>query len=134
MTASDISAACVLNAEENARRNGVRLSVRQGDLFEQITDRFDLITCNPPYLSDADMRALQEELRYEPAIALHGGADGLDLYRRIAETYRAHLNSGGALLLEIGATQAEPVGRLFPGAALHYDYQKLPRFIVVEDV
>lgn len=132
VTASDISMACVMAAEENARRNGVKISARQGDLFEAIQQRFDLIVCNPPYLSDADMRDMQAELRFEPALALHGGADGLSFYRRIADAYRRYLNPGGALLLEIGARQADEVLPMFEGASLHLDYRGLPRFIAVD--
>ncbi|MDO4572956.1 MAG: hypothetical protein Q4C13_06270, partial [Clostridia bacterium] len=75
----------------------------------------------------------QAELRFEPALALHGGPDGLLFYRRIAAAYRRYLNRGGALLLEIGSGQAADVLALFPGATLHYDYQHLPRFVVVHD-
>lgn len=131
VTASDISEACVLTATENARRNGVPLTVRQSDLFESIGGEFDLIVSNPPYLTADELLSMQPELRYEPVSALDGGADGLDFYRRIAAGYRAHLKEGGALLLEIGASQAERVQALFPGAVLHYDYAHLPRFLVV---
>ena len=70
---------------------------------------YDLIVSNPPYLSARDMKCLQPELEYEPETALFGGEDGLDFYRGIAKIYRPSLKSGGALVFEIGAAQAEAV-------------------------
>ena len=100
-------------ARENAEKNGVCARVMETDLFSNITGSFDLIACNPPYLSDADMAALQREVRFEPALALYGGEDGLDFYRRIRTEYAAHLNQRGALLLEVGFGQAAAVCALF---------------------
>ena len=82
---------------------------------------------------DGDMARLQRELTFEPALALHGGADGLAFYRRIAAEYAAHLNPGGALLLEIGSTQAEQAQALFRKTQLFYDYAGNPRVVLVEE-
>ena len=113
VTLADISADALALARENAEKNGVCARVTETDLFSNIKRSFDLIACNPPYLSDADMAALQREVRFEPALALYGGADGLDFYRRIRTEYAAHLNPGGALLLEVGFGQAAAVCALF---------------------
>lgn len=130
VTAADISADAVATAAENARVNEVAVALRTGDLFSAVPgERFDLIVCNPPYLTGAEMDALQPELRCEPHEALFGGDDGLAFYRRIAEEYRGYLNPGGALLLEIGANQAQDVLDLFPGAALRYDLSGNARII-----
>ena len=113
VTLADISVDALALARENAEKNGVCARVMETDLFSNITGSFDLIACNPPYLSDADMAALQREVRFEPALALYGGEDGLDFYRRIRTEYAAHLNQRGALLLEVGFGQAAAVCALF---------------------
>lgn len=113
VTLADISADALALARENAEKNGVCARMTETNLFSNIKRSFDLIACNPPYLSDADMAALQREVRFEPALALYGGADGLDFYRRIRTEYAAHLNPGGALLLEVGFGQAAAVCALF---------------------
>ncbi len=113
VTATDLSAEALALAEKNAARHGASIRFAQGDLFAPVSGRFDLITVNPPYLSDADFEALQQELAFEPRMALHGGADGLDFYRRIEAAYRAFLNPGGALLMEIGDTQESAAKTIF---------------------
>ena len=70
---------------------------------------FDMILCNPPYLTGQDMQELQKEVTYEPALALFGGEDGLECYRRIAAGLKDHLNPGGYVLLEVGMGQDQDV-------------------------
>ncbi len=131
--ASDISAGALELACENAELNEASVEFLESDLFERIDGAFDLITCNPPYLSQADMTSLQKEITFEPVLALYGGVDGLDFYRRIAKEYRAHLNPGGALLLEIGSTQAETVSPLFSSKTkVLNDIAGNPRVLVIE--
>ena len=113
VTATDISRDALALASENAELNETQISFKQSDLFTDVSGIFDLMTCNPPYLSQADMDALQKEVSFEPELALFGGKDGLDFYRNIARTYLKHLNKGGVLLLEIGNTQANAVSALF---------------------
>lgn len=114
MTATDLSLQALQVARRNAEALGALVETAQGDLFAAVGDaRFDLIVCNPPYLSKTDMRLLQPEVRLEPEMALYGGEDGLDLYRRLARESRAHLRRGGLLLMEVGASQAEDVVALF---------------------
>lgn len=135
VTASDVSAEALALAKENAALNGVDASIEwvESDLFEKITGVFDLIVCNPPYLTRSDMEQLQMEVTFEPRLALFGGDDGLDVYRRIAGEYKAHLNPGGTLLLEIGSTQAESVAALFGQTATAYnDLCGNPRVIQVQ--
>jgi len=117
VTATDISAGALALARENARQNEVSLALYEGDLFDALPAglRFPLITCNPPYLTAQDMENLQPEVRREPALALFGGADGLDFYRRLAGEAPARLVPGGALLMEIGSAQGEAVCALFSG-------------------
>ncbi len=70
---------------------------------------FDLITCNPPYLTSSDMAELQKEVTHEPETALFGGTDGLDFYRAIPTLWKSSLKTGGYIAFEIGATQGEAV-------------------------
>ena len=113
--AADISGDALCLARENARQNGVKVEFWQGDLFAAVPKgrRFDIITCNPPYLSRADMEDLQNEVRREPALALYGGEDGLDFYRRLAREAMEYLMPGGNLLMEIGSGQAAAVRQIF---------------------
>lgn len=114
--AGDISADALSLARQNAARCGAAVEFRLGDLFAPFAgERFDMIVSNPPYIPTADMATLQEEVRREPALALDGGADGLDFYRRIAREAPSHLTAGGWLLLEIGSGQARDVCALLEG-------------------
>ncbi|MCH5279239.1 MAG: peptide chain release factor N(5)-glutamine methyltransferase [Christensenellaceae bacterium] len=112
-TLADISSVCIETAGENAKLNSVGCTIVQSDLFDGITGSFDLITANPPYIASDIMQNLQEEVRFEPALALDGGEDGLSFYRRIHDTFRPHLNAGGALILEIDYDQGADVTKLF---------------------
>ena len=80
------------------------------------------------------MRELQREVTFEPALALYGGEDGLAFYRRIREEAGAFLNPNGRLLLEIGASQADDVRRLFRTAHVLNDYAGRPRVVEVEEI
>lgn len=133
VTAADVSADALAMSERNARRNGVSLKTVQSDLFDGIEETFDLIVSNPPYLSRSEMESADDSLRYEPALALYGGEDGLDVYRRIAAVYRSYLRPGGTLLLEIGMTQKEAVEALFETCRCINDYGGRPRVIVVKN-
>lgn len=97
------------DALDVARRNVAmhdladRVTLYHGDLFAPVADRrYDLIIANPPYVDAGEMAALSDEYRHEPAMALAGGADGLDLVRRIIADAPAHLTPAGGLICEIG--------------------------------
>lgn len=109
----DISHEAVAIAEGNAESNGVEVSFLQGDLYEALDDHnssYDAIISNPPYIASAVIDTLMEEVRdHEPLIALCGGADGLDFYRRIIDGADSHLVPGGVILFEIGYDQGEAV-------------------------
>ncbi len=110
----DASPAALAVAADNAAALDVadRVALRRGDWLDGLDGGFDLIVANPPYLSDADMAALAPETRAEPALALHGGVDGLDAYRRIAAGLAAALAPGGIAVFEVGAGQADAVAGL----------------------
>ena len=110
VTMLDISEEAMAVAKENMAR--FQLSVRMicGDLFSPLDEeKFDLIVSNPPYIPEKDCATLQPEVKYEPMIALNGGADGLFYYRSIAREGKRYLNSGGRLLMEVGDGEAEDV-------------------------
>ena len=117
VTACDISPECVGLALQNAERNGVELTALTADLFTPaqggVLPRFDIITANPPYIPTGELDRLQAEVRHEPRLALDGGADGLNLYRRIARDCRGHLYPNGTALVEVGCGQAAAVQELF---------------------
>lgn len=134
-TLADISPVCIELAAENAKLNFVDCTIVQSDLFDGITGEFDLITANPPYIASGIMPSLQEEVRFEPALALDGGEDGLSFYRRIHDTFRTHLNDGGALMLEIGYDQGADVAKLFADCgkiSVHRDLGGNERVVTVE--
>ena len=113
VTAVDVSDAALAIARENARRNGVQVRFLKSDCFGALSgERFDMIVSNPPYISREEMQQLMPEVRQEPELALFGGEDGLDFYRRIAKEAPAHLKVGGWLLFEIGWKQREAVQAL----------------------
>lgn len=110
VTLADISADALDVARINARALNVDVDIRQGDLFSAVaSERFDFILSNPPYIPRKDLGMLQQEVLHEPELALNGGDDGLDFYRRIAEAANKHLNPGGFLFLEVGIGEAAAV-------------------------
>jgi ribosomal protein L3 glutamine methyltransferase len=115
--AVDLSADALEVAQRNVEEYGVGQQIRLvcSDLYAALpNERYDLIVCNPPYVTEAAMQALPAEYRKEPALALAGGADGLDVVRRILEGAGVHLRPHGLLVVEVGAGRAA-VERAFPG-------------------
>jgi ribosomal protein L3 glutamine methyltransferase len=114
--AIDISADALAVAHRNIADYGLddRVHAIESDLFTAVKGkRYDLILCNPPYVTTAAMNALPAEYRHEPALALAAGADGLDVVRRILAEAREHLNPGGLVAIEVGHNQ-ELVEAAFP--------------------
>jgi release factor glutamine methyltransferase len=121
VTATDVSPEASAVAARNAARLGVsdRVTVLTGDLFAPLPAdaRFDLIACNPPYVSPSEIQALDPGVRdFEPRLALDGGPDGLQFYRRIATAAAGWLKPTGGLMLEVGWTQDAAVRDLFAAA------------------
>lgn len=116
VTATDVSEEALELARENARKNEADVLFLQSDMFTRIRGRFDIIVSNPPYIPTKDLDGLQREVKnYEPRLALDGGEDGLEYYRRIAAAAGRYLNRGGTLILEVGEGEAEEVVKLFKG-------------------
>lgn len=112
---TDLSPAALAVAEGNAVALGLEARARfqLSDWYGAVEGRFDLITSNPPYITEAEMAALAPEVRdWEPHLALTPGGDGLASYRAIAAGAGARLMAGGRILLEIGPTQAAAVSAL----------------------
>lgn len=115
--ASDLSGPALAVARENAKRNRVNAKFVQGDLFEKITGRFDLIVSNPPYIPSGDIPGLMPEVRdFEPRLALDGKEDGLAFYRRIIKQSKKYLKPDGVLMFEIGFDQGDGVSGLMRDA------------------
>lgn len=135
VTAVDISSEALKIAKKNAAVNKADVRFAQGDLWNAVpNERFSVIVSNPPYIPSAELPTLQEEVRREPALALDGGADGLNFYRRIIEGVSAHLEAGGALLLETGDGEHEAVARMmtkdFEDIRTVNDLNGLPRVVL----
>ena len=114
---SDISKTALLVAKENAKLHEVDAEWVRSDLFDNITETFDVIMANPPYIASAEVEKLMPEVRdFEPENALDGGADGLDFYRKIAGQVKDYLNPGGYVYMEIGYDQGEAVSELMRNA------------------
>lgn len=84
-----------------------RITLHEGDLFAPLSGRrYDLILCNPPYVTDASMARLPKEYTHEPKLALAGGADGMNVIKRLLREARSHLKRGGLLIVEVGGERA----------------------------
>lgn len=109
----DISKQALAVAKENAKRNEVPVTFERSDLFEYVTEEFDMIVSNPPYIPTKDIATLMPEVaEFEPITALDGKEDGLYFYRRIVEQSAEYLRSGGYLLFEIGCEQGADVSEM----------------------
>ena len=115
ITASDISPEALRVAKKNAINNNVQNQITfvESDLFENIVkDKYDMIVSNPPYIKKEVIKKLDIEVQKEPIIALDGGYDGLNFYRKITNQAYEYLKYGGYLCLEIGYDQKEEVMEL----------------------
>lgn len=138
VTATDISPEALSLAQENADLLQVdRITFMEADLITPDllgSGPFDLITSNLPYIPSGEIAGLSREVRNDPLLALDGGADGLDLIKRLAPLASEHLTPEGHLLLEIGIDQSEQViaclaGHNYRDIIALPDYQGIPRFI-----
>lgn len=129
--ATDLSSQALVTARDNAGRLGCNnLRFAHGNWFAAVggQNRFDLIVSNPPYIAEQDPHLRQGDLRFEPAMALSSGPEGLDALRQIAEGARAHLKPGARLMLEHGYDQAQLLGGILDNLgycdiAHHHDLQ-----------
>lgn len=136
--AVEVSAEALALARENAARHGARIEFHEGDFFLAAPPdlRYDLIVSNPPYIPSARIETLEAEVRdYEPRLALDGGADGQDFYRRIATQGQGFLRPGGRVMLELDEEGAEATREIFMNQgwaveALEKDYNGQARILI----
>ena len=131
--ASDISDKALKVACRNAESLGLDISFIKSDMFNNISDTFDIIVSNPPYIESEVCKTLDEEvLKHDPMLALDGGLDGLDFYRAIKENLN-HLKPNGVLIMEIGYNQGDSLKNLFKeyNVEILKDYNNLDRVVVV---
>jgi len=139
VVATDVSAAALAVAEDNARRHGVsrRIQFIETAYLEGTDGEFDLIAANPPYVRDGDKPALARDVRHEPDVALFGGASGLRDIEAVLETASDRLRPGGWFVMEFGFGQEDEVRALIGARPLRLDHlradlQGLPRTAIIQ--
>jgi release factor glutamine methyltransferase len=134
--AVDISEDALALAHENAVRLGLeRVHFQRSDLLESLSERFDLIVANLPYISMQDRHLLAREVLHDPEVALFGGPSGDELVRRLIEKAPSHMEPRGLVALEIGADQAEGLSEFlrqknYHDIELKRDYAGVTRFLL----
>ena len=114
VTAADISQDALDLASENAKNQNLQIFLKKSDCFTEISEKYDIIVSNPPYISREDESEVDlNVLHSEPHLALFADEDGLAIYRRIAEYAKDYLKDGGKIYLEIGYKQGQSVPELF---------------------
>ncbi len=114
VTAADISQDALDVVSENAKNQNLQIFLKKSDCFTEISEKYDIIVSNPPYISSEDESEVGLNVLYsEPHLALFADEDGLAIYRRIAEDATDYLKDGGKIYLEIGYKQGQSVPELF---------------------
>lgn len=139
VAASDISEKALKVARENAKSlKAGEISFIQGDMFENVTDKFDIIVSNPPYIETGEIDELMPEVRdYIPRLALDGDIDGLKFYRIISKEAVKKLNKNGRIFYEIGYNQSRAVASIllengFTDVKIMKDYSGLDRIVMAK--
>lgn len=139
VAASDISEKALEVARENAKSlKADEISFIQGDMFENVTDKFDIIVSNPPYIETGEIDELMPEVRdYIPRLALDGDIDGLKFYRIISKEAVKKLNKNGRIFYEIGYNQSRAVASIllengFTDVKIMKDYSGLDRIVMAK--
>lgn len=141
ITAIDFSKRALEIAKRNALLNNVKVNFLLSDLFSSPKLRpasYGLIVSNPPYIAATEIDTLQPEIKYEPRLALNGGDDGLDFYRRIINQAPVYLKQGGFLIMEIGFGQKDAVKNIFKKQGyfeimnIAKDYNNIDRVVVAK--
>ena len=139
VSASDISPKALEVARENAKSlKAGEISFIQGDMFENVTDKFDIIVSNPPYIETGEIDELMPEVRdYIPRLALDGDIDGLKFYRIISKEAVKKLNKNGRIFYEIGYNQSRAVASIllengFTDVKIMKDYSGLDRIVMAK--
>ncbi len=137
VVATELSPEALAVARENGTALGARVEWLEGDLDGPVAagERFDVIVSNPPYVPAGEIEGLSREVRREPRMALDGGADGLDVVRRIVGCAPSRLRREGLLVMEMHESHEATLPALclaagFASAAVHRDLAGLPRWVV----
>ena len=135
--AVDVSDGALEIAKHNANKLEADVEFVKSNLFENVKGQFDFIVSNPPYIESSVIETLDDEVKLnEPILALDGGEDGLDFYRKIVEQSPKYLNKGGKLYFEIGYNQADALKQLmkdkFKNVCVYKDYGNNDRVVVGE--
>lgn len=134
----DISSDALLVAIKNSKnlRLNSRIKLFQSDLFSKISNdnKFDLIISNPPYIKSQDIKKLSKDVSYDPLIALDGGFDGLDFYKRIAQKAQLFLKDQAMIIVEVGHNQSDLVKEIFANEdfcckSSYYDLNGIERIL-----
>lgn len=136
--ACDISLEALKVAKENNELHNTNVKFINSNLFENIEEKnFDIIVSNPPYITEKEMQELENQVKKEPELALYGGVNGLDFYKKITENAKEYLKKEGLLIFEIGYKQKEDVSKIlienkFKNIKCVKDLQGLDRVIIGE--
>jgi release factor glutamine methyltransferase len=135
--AVDLSEDALALARENAERLGVsdRIIFRRSDLLDQMEGPFHWIVANLPYIPTAELDTLQREVKFDPALALDGGKDGLTIVKRLIESVPGKIASNGMIALELGHGQAQRVlgflaDQNYRDMSIRKDYQGVERLLI----
>ena len=138
LTLVDISSGALDMARKNASKHGVYARFILGDITKDLpSEKFDIITSNPPYIPSDDINDLSPEVKKEPILALDGGSDGLDIIRFLVSNGLNYLNENGKMLIEFGYDQEAKIRALLDGRhdfksyEIVYDYGKNPRCVII---
>ena len=134
MTASDISNGALKVAMTNAEKivSDTKIRFVLSNLFDEINGKFDMIISNPPYVKSDDIGKLSLDVQNEPHIALDGGNDGLEFYKRISKQVDNYLSDNGYLVLEIGYDQGKEVCELFNDSNFYKDLNNNDRCVIYQ--
>ena len=134
MTASDISNGALKVAMTNAEKivSDTKIRFVLSNLFDEINGKFDMIISNPPYVKSDDIGKLSLDVQNEPHIALDGGNDGLEFYKRISKQVDNYLSDNGYLVLEIGYDQGKEVCELFDDSNFYKDLNNNDRCVIYQ--
>ncbi len=132
--ATDISQDALDLAKANALKNNADITFVQSDLFTNLVgQKFDVIVSNPPYIKSGDISSLQREVKeFEPILALDGGENGFEFYKKIAKEIKTYLNEKGVVLFECGENQAQEIKDMLVGFAsveIIKDYNQIDRIV-----
>lgn len=138
----DISKEALCVAKKNAESNGVleKICFCNGDLLEPLKNKnlqreLDILVSNPPYIPREEIEGLQVEVaKYEPKLALDGGVDGLDFYRKIINEGNIYLRKGGLIALEVGHDQGEDVKQIMEAKGCYENIEKIKDLAGIERV